>query len=108
MTADVVAVSGTLIGVALGGFINFVANRSAKQREWRLGIDKELLFLRNRAYAEFLDEYLAQLAVMPRTDFPALEERLRLKSKLHAMAFLGSTKPVVVAENMIKRLHATL
>lgn len=38
MPPELTAVLGTLLGVLLGGLINYFASRSAKSHEWRLMI----------------------------------------------------------------------
>ena len=54
--SEYVPVLGTLAGVIIGGLINYLASRSAKQREWHLSLAKDQIALRQRLYSEFLAE----------------------------------------------------
>jgi hypothetical protein len=56
MQSEFIVVAGTLLGVFVGGSINFLSNRSAKNHEWRLAIAREKASSRLKLYAEFLVE----------------------------------------------------
>jgi len=56
MSADIIAVVGTLSGVLIGGLINYFASRSVKNHEWRLVLAREQSAVRHKIYAEFLVE----------------------------------------------------
>ncbi len=64
--------------------------------------------MRNQAYVAFLTEFDEQAGRRVQPDFPTVEERYRLNAKLNAMSFCAGTKPVVVAEKMLKRLYGKL
>lgn len=56
MTTDLVSVLGTLAGVAIGGVIVYLSNRSLKILEWHHAIARDRSATRQRLYAEFLTE----------------------------------------------------
>lgn len=56
MPSETIAVLGTLSGVLIGGFINYLASRSVKNHEWKLALAKEQSAIRHKLYAEFLVE----------------------------------------------------
>lgn len=56
MHSELIAVFGTLLGVLIGGLINYLANRSVKNHEWRLALAKDQVAARQKLYAGFLVE----------------------------------------------------
>lgn len=56
MSSELIAVVGTLAGVMFGGLINYFANRSVKNHEWKLALAREQSATRQKLYAEFLVE----------------------------------------------------
>lgn len=54
MPSEVIAVLGTLGGALLVGLINYFSNRSVKNQEWRLAIERDQISTRQKLYAEFL------------------------------------------------------
>ncbi|MDK9715248.1 MAG: hypothetical protein OEL86_14295 [Sulfuritalea sp.] len=56
MPPELTAILATLLGVLLGGLINYSASRNAKSHEWRLAIAKEKAASRQKLYGEFLVE----------------------------------------------------
>lgn len=78
MPSELVAVIGALAGVIIGGLINFLASRSAKNREWRQALAKEQMSTRQKLYAEFLVE-------CQRLVVEAMEEKVSTPRELNVM-----------------------
>jgi hypothetical protein len=78
MPSELIAVLGTLAGVTFGGLINYFANRSVKNHEWKLALAREQSAIRQKLYAEFLVE--AQRLVAQ-----AREETISSLADLNAM-----------------------
>ena len=56
MPPELLAVVSTLLGAMVAGFISFIAGRGLKTHEWRLAMAREGVAVRQRLYAEFLNE----------------------------------------------------
>lgn len=54
MPPEVTTLIAALGGTALGGYINYIASRSAKTREWKLGLRREKITERIDLYSAFL------------------------------------------------------
>lgn len=54
MAPEITTLIAALGGTALGGFINYFATRSAKTREWKLGLRRERIAERSSLYSAFL------------------------------------------------------
>jgi hypothetical protein len=76
--SELIAVFAALGGTLVGGFINYFATRSMKDREWRLSLARDQIVLRQKLYFEFLVE-TQRLVVQ------AMENKLTSAIELNAM-----------------------
>lgn len=81
MTAESIAVLGTLLGALVGGLLNYLSSRSVKNHEWRLALARDQAATRQKLYAELLVE-AQRLVILAReekinslTDLNALNEK---------------------------------
>lgn len=78
MAPEIIPAITALVGVLVGGVINYLSMRSVKNREWRLSLAKDQAASRQKLYAEFLVE--AQRLVIQ-----AREEKISSLSDLDAL-----------------------
>ncbi|SRR5258706_11586869 len=100
MPSELVAVASAFGGVILGGLINYLATRSAKNREWELALARDQISIRQKLFAEFLAE--AQCLVVS-----AMQEKSSDLAKLNPLSTkfaeisLVCTPPVVAGARAI-------
>ncbi len=95
MRSELIAVVGALAGVIIGGLINFLASRSAKNLEWRQALAREKMSTRQKLYAEFLVE-------CQRLVVAAMEEKLSGPRELNVMNGKFAEISLVADEKVIE------
>ena len=95
MPPELTAVIGTLLGVLVGGLINYLATRSVKSHEWRLALARDSAAMRQRLYADFLVE--AQRFVVH-----AREEKVSSLADLNPLNGKFAEISLLASENVIE------
>ena len=93
------AVLGALAGVLIGGFINYFASRSVKQREWKLSLAKDQIALRQRLYGEFLAEAQRLLTV-------SIYQPLSLPQDIHQLNNILAQITLLAPDELVVRARA--
>ncbi len=100
MPSETIAVLGTLSGVLIGGFINYLASRSVKNHEWKLALAKEQSAIRHKLYAEFLVE-TQRLVVQAREEkISSLADLNMLNGKFAEVSLVASGMVVEAAKKL--------
>ena len=100
MPSETIAVLGTLSGVLIGGFINYLASRSVKNHEWKLALAKEQSTIRHKLYAEFLVE-TQRLVVQAREEkISSLADLNMLNGKFAEVSLVASGMVVEAAKKL--------
>ncbi len=100
MPSETIAVLGTLSGVLIGGFINYLASRSVKNHEWKLALAKEQSTIRHKLYAEFLVE-TQRLVVQAREEkISSLADLNMLYGKFAEVSLVASGMVVEAAKKL--------
>ena len=99
MDSQLLAMFGALAGVLIGGFINFFASKSVKQREWKLSLAKDQIALRQRLYGEFLAEAQRLLTI-------SIYEQLSLPRDIHLLNNILAQITLLAPEELVVRARA--
>ena len=99
MDSQLLAMLGALAGVLIGGFINFFASKSVKQREWKLSLAKDQIALRQRLYGEFLAEAQRLLTI-------SIYEQLSLPRDIHLLNNILAQITLLAPEELVVRARA--
>jgi len=92
---EILAVLSALLGVLVGGLINYFSSRSVKNHEWRLALAKDQAASRQKLYAEFLVE--AQRLVVQ-----AREEKITSLTDLNALNGKFAEVSLVAPEGVVE------
>ncbi|WP_374244380.1 hypothetical protein [Zoogloea sp.] len=101
MPTELIAVLGTLSGVAVGGALNYLATKRVKNLEWRFTIAKEQAATRQKLYAEFIVE--AQRLTMQ-----AMDSKVSTAAALDPMSSKFAEISLLAPENVIDAARSLL
>ena len=100
MCSNLIAVFGTLLGVVAGGLINYFANRSVKNHEWRLALARDQSAARQKLYAELLVE-AQRLVVQAREEkFSSLSNLNPMNGKFAEVSLVAPKDVLEAARNL--------
>ena len=94
MPTELLTIAGTLGGVVVGGLLNYLANRSMKNREWKLAVARDQAATRQKLYAEFLVE--AQRLIVQ-----AREEKVSTLADLNALNAKFAEITLIAPEDVV-------
>jgi hypothetical protein len=100
MPPELTAVFGTLLGVLLGGLINYSASRNAKSHEWKLAIAREQAASRQRLYAEFLVEAQRLVVQARENKISSLADLNALNGKFAEVSLVASDAVIEQAKKL--------
>ena len=96
MEAQLVVAVSALLGVVVGGLVNYVVTTRSKAREWRLALVREWILERQKLYAEFLVT-TQELGLQSIREKATNTKPFDVMSSALARIELVATEPVVAA-----------
>lgn len=102
MTSEIIAITGTLAGVFLGGLINYIASRNVKNHEWKLSIAKEQSAVRQKLYSEFFVEAQRLIIQSHEEKLSSLNEFDALSGKFAEITLIAPDDVVEAANQIVE------
>ena len=99
ITAGIGAASA-LLGVLLGGAMNYLTNRNIKRQEWQLALARDQLQVRQKVYAEFLVEAQRALSLGREDKIQALSDLDPIKAKFAEVSMFAPPEVFKAAQQL--------
>lgn len=100
MNAQLIPVISALIGVLIGGVINYFATKSVKEQEWKLALVKERINKQEKVFSEFL-LFCQKLLIQSTEKKISSIAELNVMNDCYSLIELTATQEVIDAAKQI-------